>query len=365
MKDFYKILEVCSNATMDEINTQHRFLVHAWHPDKFPNKDQKIKAEEKLKNINEAYSILSDPIKREKYNREFLAQDGPIPYEKKTQASQQEQTPNPSQAKKYYQEDLEKNCDICGMPTETKYVEFHENIGFIIFRTHRAIKGNLCRDCIDYSFWNLTGRTMLFGWWGVISFFSTILILINNIFRYIFSRGMSKPTVRISPNPNPFWKLSTIGGLALIIYFLFLSGIFQSSSQSVANSPITAPAIVKVSNLISNPTPISTKIKAPSPTMFKSSTPYNSGCTQWSDVTTSMVGKNMCVYGTSINTDTRDGVFYVLFGNGKNDFYFVTYADGWYEDIEGNCVRAWGEIQKIGNTPMMAVSLGGYKYCAD
>jgi len=73
----------------------------------------------------------------------------------------------------------------------------------------------------------------------------------------------------------------------------------------------------------------------------------------------------MCVYGTSINTDTRDGVFYVLFGNGKNDFYFVTYADGWYEDIEGNCVRAWGEIQKIGNTPMMAVSLGGYKYCTD
>lgn len=325
---------------MEEIKTQHRFLLHAWHPDKFPNKDQKEKAEEKFKDINEAYSILSDPIKREKYNREFPTQDGPTTYEKKTQASQPDQTSNSSQAKKYYREDIDQDCDICGMPAETKYVEFHENIGFVIFRKYRAVKGNLCRDCIDYCFWNLTGRTMLFGWWGVISFFATILILINNIFRYIISRGMSKPPVRISPNPNPFWKLSTVGGLLIIFYLLFFNGYYQAPAQSMAKAPTVVPVILSVSNS----TPVPTKIKAPTPTMFKSSTPYNSGCTRWSDVTKSMVGKNMCVYGKVYSTrNVGESTFQILFTKSIEPFFLA--AGTYYYDVKtGDCVFAEGKV---------------------
>ena len=44
MKDYYKNLEVEPDATIvDQIKSQHRFLVHAWHPDKFPNPEQKTK----------------------------------------------------------------------------------------------------------------------------------------------------------------------------------------------------------------------------------------------------------------------------------------------------------------------------------
>jgi formylglycine-generating enzyme required for sulfatase activity len=68
MKNYYEILEISPNVTQEQIKKQYRFLLHAWHPDKFPESDQKTMAEEKVKLINEAYSILSDPQKRRDYD---------------------------------------------------------------------------------------------------------------------------------------------------------------------------------------------------------------------------------------------------------------------------------------------------------
>jgi DnaJ-domain-containing protein 1 len=68
MKNYYQILEVSPDASQDIIKEQYRFLVQAWHPDKFPNSTQKIKAEEKIKEINVAYATLNNPIKRAEYD---------------------------------------------------------------------------------------------------------------------------------------------------------------------------------------------------------------------------------------------------------------------------------------------------------
>jgi curved DNA-binding protein CbpA len=68
MKDYYQILEVATDASQDIIKEQYRFLVQAWHPDKFPNPAQKLRAEEKLKEINAAYEILRNPAKRSEYD---------------------------------------------------------------------------------------------------------------------------------------------------------------------------------------------------------------------------------------------------------------------------------------------------------
>jgi curved DNA-binding protein len=64
-KDYYKILEVDKKATQEEIKKAFRKLAMKWHPDK--NKDSKS-AEEKFKLINEANEVLSDPVKRKKYD---------------------------------------------------------------------------------------------------------------------------------------------------------------------------------------------------------------------------------------------------------------------------------------------------------
>jgi curved DNA-binding protein len=65
-KDYYSILGVTKNATDAEIKKAFRKLAVKLHPDK--NQGDKT-AEEKFKEVNEAYEVLSDPEKRKKYDR--------------------------------------------------------------------------------------------------------------------------------------------------------------------------------------------------------------------------------------------------------------------------------------------------------
>jgi len=67
-QDYYEILGVGRNATEKEIKAAYRKLARKWHPDLHTGK-QKKEAEEKFKQINEAYEVLSDPEKRAKYDR--------------------------------------------------------------------------------------------------------------------------------------------------------------------------------------------------------------------------------------------------------------------------------------------------------
>lgn len=58
MKDYYDILDVPLTATADEIKARYRQLVRVYHPDRFTNLTDKEYAEQKLKEINEAYAAL-------------------------------------------------------------------------------------------------------------------------------------------------------------------------------------------------------------------------------------------------------------------------------------------------------------------
>ncbi len=63
---FYNLLNVSKDASADEIKKAFRKLAHKYHPDK-NNGDKE--AEEKFKNINRAYEVLSDPQARSFYDR--------------------------------------------------------------------------------------------------------------------------------------------------------------------------------------------------------------------------------------------------------------------------------------------------------
>lgn len=66
-QNYYDILEVNKNASSEIIEKAYKTLVKKYHPDLQEN-DLKIKYEEKIKKINEAYSILSDSEKRKNYD---------------------------------------------------------------------------------------------------------------------------------------------------------------------------------------------------------------------------------------------------------------------------------------------------------
>jgi curved DNA-binding protein len=65
-KDYYKDLGIAKNASPAEIKKAYRALANKYHPDK--TKGDKT-AEEKFKEINEANEVLSDPVKRKKYDQ--------------------------------------------------------------------------------------------------------------------------------------------------------------------------------------------------------------------------------------------------------------------------------------------------------
>lgn len=69
-KDYYQILGVSRNASEDDIKKAYRTMALKYHPDRLVNASEKERkdAENKLKEISEAYSVLKDPQKRQQYD---------------------------------------------------------------------------------------------------------------------------------------------------------------------------------------------------------------------------------------------------------------------------------------------------------
>ena len=90
MKNYYEILQVNENASNEIIEKAYKVLAKKYHPDL--QKDDKVKTitEKKLKEINEAYDVLSNEFLKEQYDLEL---------------------------KKEREKELEKKfCHTCGLP---------------------------------------------------------------------------------------------------------------------------------------------------------------------------------------------------------------------------------------------------------
>jgi curved DNA-binding protein len=66
VRNYYEILGITKNASSEEIKKAYRMLARQYHPDRNPGNKA---AEEKFKDINEAYEILSDTTKRAQYDQ--------------------------------------------------------------------------------------------------------------------------------------------------------------------------------------------------------------------------------------------------------------------------------------------------------
>jgi DnaJ homolog subfamily C member 3 len=68
-RDYYKILGIKRNADKKAINKAYRKLAQEWHPDKFPDGEEKDRAQLKFIDIAAAKEVLSDPDKRARFDR--------------------------------------------------------------------------------------------------------------------------------------------------------------------------------------------------------------------------------------------------------------------------------------------------------
>jgi len=92
-------------------------------------------------------------------------------------------------------------CESCGAVGPVGRVEFHQNIGALIVRFHKSVKGNVCPACAKKHFQELTLITLFGGWWGVISFFMTPFILVNNLLQYLSYKPGAPAVAPIAPGP--------------------------------------------------------------------------------------------------------------------------------------------------------------------
>ena len=82
-KDYYKVLGVPKTATKEDIKRAFRKMARKYHPDVNPDEP---KTGEKFKEVNEAYSILSDDKKREMYDKFGVVEGDPSTYQKYARA---------------------------------------------------------------------------------------------------------------------------------------------------------------------------------------------------------------------------------------------------------------------------------------
>ena len=78
-RDYYEVLGLQKGASVDDIKGAYRKAALKWHPDRWVSGTdaEKKTAEEKFKEASEAYSVLSDPDKRAKYDQfGFAGVDG-------------------------------------------------------------------------------------------------------------------------------------------------------------------------------------------------------------------------------------------------------------------------------------------------
>ena len=69
--NYYEILEISKSATLEVIKAAYKAQISKYHPDNLETGDLK-----KAQQINEAYEVLSDPVKRAEYDKKIALDEG-------------------------------------------------------------------------------------------------------------------------------------------------------------------------------------------------------------------------------------------------------------------------------------------------
>jgi curved DNA-binding protein CbpA len=167
-KGYYKILNVSTSATDDEIKIAYRNLAKRLHPDLNPGVDTTAI----FQKVNEAYSVLSDPIQRAKYSK---------------RVDNNQSQPNNSGHQKEYTKQKESvlepyRCSACNCVShKLRHIKYNQVISFIFASNTTTIWGIFCEQCAAARIRKASLITGAFGWMSVPGLFHTAFALGRNL----------------------------------------------------------------------------------------------------------------------------------------------------------------------------------------
>ena len=156
MDNYYDILGVSQTATEQEIKKAYRDLIQKYHPDKNPNDP---KALEYAKLLNEAHSVLINPLKRKEYDNLVSLRDA---YQEKGDYTQRAEARAETSAEvRHYK------CEKCGRQDSSLRVSIFLGVLSLLVVTYKkAYAYILCAKCrIKYSLL-FNFEVFFLGWWG-------------------------------------------------------------------------------------------------------------------------------------------------------------------------------------------------------
>ena len=167
-KGYYKILNVSPSASDDEIKIAYRNLAKRLHPDLNPGVDTTAI----FQKVNEAYSVLSDPIQRAKYSKRSESNQN----QSYNNNYQQEYTKSKESVLEPYR------CSACNCVShKLRHIKYNQVVSYIFGSNTTTIWGVFCERCAAEKIRKASLITGAFGWMSVPGVFHTAFALGRNL----------------------------------------------------------------------------------------------------------------------------------------------------------------------------------------
>ncbi len=102
MKNYYEILEIDQKASQEIVEKAYKVLIKKYHPDLQSEPKEKIKCEEKIKEINEAYDTISNSQLRAEYDNKLVEEYNKLHKNQQFNQSQHQQQNYSTEPQHYY-----------------------------------------------------------------------------------------------------------------------------------------------------------------------------------------------------------------------------------------------------------------------
>jgi hypothetical protein len=157
---YYRLLGTQPSASATEIKAAYRRMAKEWHPDTNPRPE----AKSRFQSINQAYDVLSKPVKRAQYDAGAATPEVTFT------------APAPVRC-----------CRCQEITAQPRYIVFWWVISALIVSQRRYFQGVFCSKCADIEALKAAMKTWLLGWWNITGAFYSVWSIYQNL------RGGQRP----------------------------------------------------------------------------------------------------------------------------------------------------------------------------